>query len=391
MVDHARSFAAATGDSAWIGLLDRTYQIVSSLQSNHSPTTGLLPDFATDPLGNPTPAPAGFLEGPNDGAYDYNACRDPWRLATDFVVSGEARGKTAVQKIDTWIRGATGGDPTQIRSGYQLGGSPSPGTDYLSMAFVAPLGVGAMVDSSNQSWLNSIWDLVVATPSTTDGYYENTLKLLAMIVMSGNWWAPERVADGSCTPPGGGPALCPAGGSLTDARITLGAVGGASGKQTLKLQGSLFFSGGVPAGFPLDGGAQLLVEDLGSGGASIFELSAATDPIPGASAGSCDARRDGWKTTRASVTYRNRSTALDPPACTPGSARGLSLLQYKPEGALEVAVKAQATHASLPPAVAGPLRATVVLGSGSAASQAGACAFSAALTCSGAGSKLRCE
>ncbi len=108
---------------------------------------------------------------------------------------------TAVQKIEAWIRAATGGDPANIKSGYKLDGTMITGSDYLSMAFVAPLGVGAMVDASNQSWLNDVWDLVVATPPSTDGYYENTLKLLAMIAMSGNLWAPERVAAGPCVAP----------------------------------------------------------------------------------------------------------------------------------------------------------------------------------------------
>jgi len=209
MPDHSRSFEAATGDGDWGGLRDRTYQIVDALQSAYAPATGLLPDFVTSPLTAPQPAKPGFLESANDGRYYYNACRDPWRLATDFVVSGEPRAQTAVQRIDQWIRAATGGDPTAIKSGYKLDGTPVGNSDYLSMAFVAPLGVGAMVDADNQSWLNALWDLMVATPVTTDDYYENTLKLLAMVVMSGNWWAPERVAAGPCMAPTVTPTVTP--------------------------------------------------------------------------------------------------------------------------------------------------------------------------------------
>ena len=43
-----------------------------------------------------------------------------------------------------------------------------------------------MVDSSNQAWLNSIWDLALETPIGAEHYYENTIKLLTMIVMSAN-------------------------------------------------------------------------------------------------------------------------------------------------------------------------------------------------------------
>ncbi len=201
MPDHTRSFGAATGDATWTALRDRTYQIVDALQSGFSPSTGLLPDFVKNPLTAPAPVAGGFLEGANDGRYSYNACRDPWRLGVDAIVSNEPRAKLAVQKINTWIRSATGNDPANIKSGYRLDGTMIGGADYLSMAFVAPLGVGAMVDGSNQAWLNDVWDLVVDTPAATDGYYENTLKLLAMITMSGNLWAPERVAAGPCIAP----------------------------------------------------------------------------------------------------------------------------------------------------------------------------------------------
>lgn len=206
MPDHTRSFEAATGDTTWTGLRDRTYQIVESLQTSFSPATGLLPDFVKSPLTAPAPVAGGFLESANDGRYSYNACRDPWRLAVDAIVSDEPRAKLAVQKINAWIRSATGNDPANIKSGYKLDGTMIGGADYLSMAFVAPLGVGAMVDAGNQAWLNEVWDLVVGTPATTDGYYENTLKLLALVAMSGNLWAPERVAAGPCTAPTLAPA-----------------------------------------------------------------------------------------------------------------------------------------------------------------------------------------
>jgi endo-1,4-beta-D-glucanase Y len=201
MPDHTRSFEAATNDATWSAVRDRTYQIVDALQAGFSPDTGLLPDFVKNPLTAPAPVAGGFLEGSNDGRYSYNACRDPWRLGVDAIVSGETRAKAAAQRINVWIRAATGGDPAAIKSGYKLDGTMISGADYLSMAFVAPLGVGAMVDPANQAWLNDVWDLVVATPASTDGYYENTLKLLAMIAMSGNLWAPERVAAGPCSAP----------------------------------------------------------------------------------------------------------------------------------------------------------------------------------------------
>ncbi|MFM8412996.1 MAG: glycosyl hydrolase family 8, partial [Alphaproteobacteria bacterium] len=379
MPDHARAFAQATSDPSWAALVERTWEIVGALQAGSSPSTGLLPDFVTGALSTPAPAPAGFLEGPNDGAWGYNACRDPWRLATDWLVNGETRARTAVNKVETWIRAATGGDPTKIRSGYRLDGTPSAGSDYVSMAFVAPIGAGATVDAAHQGWLNDVWDLVVATPLADGGYYENTLKLLSMIVMSGNWWSPEKLSPPSCTPPS--TPLCTAGGSVAATRVDVAGLGRSPGAQAIKLTGTLAWPQGRPEGFPLDAGTQLLVEDLGSGGATLLELTTATHVVPGATTVACDPRKDRWKTSGPKVLYVNGSGAVDPPSCTEGSAGGLSKLQFKQPWNGDLDVQVQTKKQSLAGPVVGPLRVSVVPGPGGSAGDAGACAVSEPLAC----------
>ena len=90
------------------------------------------------------------------------------------------------------------------------------------------------------------------------------------------------------------------------------------------------------------------------------------------------------------TTYRNHSTALDPPSCTPGSARGLSSLRYRPRSALDLDFLAR-TKRSTVGALVGPLRGTLVLGSMTAAGQAGACGITVSLACAGTGATLRCR
>jgi hypothetical protein len=48
--------------------------------------------------------------------------------------------------------------------------------------------VAAMVDSTNQAWLDALWNHIVA--GANQGYYEDSIKMQSMLVMSGNWWAP---------------------------------------------------------------------------------------------------------------------------------------------------------------------------------------------------------
>ncbi len=190
MTGHFRSFAGATNAARWTEVLDKTYGVVAALQADHAPSTGLLPDFVVSATSaSPRPAPAGWLEGSDDGRYGYNACRVPWRLATDYLMSGEMRARDAVRRINAWIRSTTGDDPSRVVDGYRLNGDATgTGPD---LAFVAPFGVSAMVEpthGTNQPWLDALWDRVAA--ADLDQYYGNTLALLAMIVMSGNWWAP---------------------------------------------------------------------------------------------------------------------------------------------------------------------------------------------------------
>lgn len=197
MGTHFRAFAATTPDVVWPGLLENTYWIAEHLQTQSAPDTGLLPDFAENlENGPPRPARMGFLEGARDGSYAYNACRIPLRMGTDYLLSADERPRRIAQRINDFVKKASGGDPKNLRGGYYLSGKPM--VDYETMAFTGPFAVGAMVDESDQEWLDALWKHTIERE--TENYYEDTLRMLSMIVLSGNWWAPEKV-DSVCKPP----------------------------------------------------------------------------------------------------------------------------------------------------------------------------------------------
>jgi endo-1,4-beta-D-glucanase Y len=185
MIDHFRAFAAASGEPRWSAAVEASYAL---LESVHDAATGLVPDFVVDVVGTPTPAQPNFLEDVTDGAYGYNACRVPWRLASDGVLSGDPRARELLDPIIAWTVSSTAGEPAAIVDGYTLTGDPIGSGQ--SLAFTAPLAVGAMFDGSHQAWLDVSWDRLVARELGDDEYYGNTLKLLALIVLSGNAWAP---------------------------------------------------------------------------------------------------------------------------------------------------------------------------------------------------------
>jgi endoglucanase len=188
MPEHLRTYAAASGDAEWTRVADTAYTLIAGLQRDASPTSGLLPDFIEDVDTEPRPARPGFLESDADGRYAYNACRVPWRIATDYLLAGDTRALAILRPINTWLRTATGGDPHDVMGGYRLDGTAA--VNYYEPAFAAPFAVGAMVDAANQDWLNAAWARL--TDGSSDGYYSDTLSMQALIVMSGNWWSPRN-------------------------------------------------------------------------------------------------------------------------------------------------------------------------------------------------------
>ena len=191
MPAHFRAFGVATHDERWDAVIENTQTAITSLQSVYSPITGLLPDFSTpidDIHYNPQPAPPKFLEGDNDGSYSYNAGRVPWRIGTDALLHNDPISISQVQLISRWIESATNGDPTQIKAGYTLSGDPIG--DYFTTFFVAPMGVAAMTVPEQQTWLNAIYDAVYAKH---ENYYEDSVTMLSLLVMTGNYWSPEDI------------------------------------------------------------------------------------------------------------------------------------------------------------------------------------------------------
>lgn len=187
MPGHLRAFAKATGDSFWDQVRTRSETAVSQLQSQYAPNTGLLPDFVVNTNSTPKPAPANFLEGPYDGKYSWNACRDPWRLGADAISASGSAAAAQVRKMNTWIKSATGGDPSKIQSGYSLSGTKTESGQHP--CFTAPFAVAAMTDPGSQAWLDKLWTSISSfSPDSTD-YYGTGITVQVLLILSGNYVA----------------------------------------------------------------------------------------------------------------------------------------------------------------------------------------------------------
>jgi len=183
MTGHFQAFHLATGDDTWLKARSVAYALIADLTRSHAPATGLMPDFVVgDP---PRPAPSNFLERQHDGAYSWNACRVPLRLAADLAHTGSKEAGAALLKTSRWLRAATGGDPEAIQAGYALDGTPL--AQKSSPVFTATFLAGCMADPEAGEYLAAGWKSLGRPAS----YYGDALTMLSMLLLSGNWWAPE--------------------------------------------------------------------------------------------------------------------------------------------------------------------------------------------------------
>jgi len=194
-----KAFGEVCRDPRWNRVVDSNYARLAGLRDAYSPSRHLLADFYKRVGESYVPGRRRKDEIFPD-AYYYNACRLPWRIGLDYLMSGDERSRRLLEPLNQWIIDTTQGDPARINAGYSLkaGGMRGPEIDTLMLSFIAPLGVSAMADRAYGHWLNKIWALTVSAPLIPSGrfraqeygYYENTIKLLCMIVMSGNYWSP---------------------------------------------------------------------------------------------------------------------------------------------------------------------------------------------------------
>ncbi|MCX7749279.1 MAG: glycosyl hydrolase family 8 [Clostridia bacterium] len=183
MTGHFKAYKAATGDTFWDDASNTIYSLISQITANYAPNTGLMPDFVVD--NPPKPAPPKFLEAETDDDYSWNSCRFPWRIAMDFAHYGTLNSKSACNKMINWLKDATGNSPNSIVAGYKLDGTKLQ--TYSSAAFTSPFIAACIVDSAHQNYLNNGWNVIQNWRSE---YYGDSINLLCMLFISGNWWAP---------------------------------------------------------------------------------------------------------------------------------------------------------------------------------------------------------
>jgi endo-1,4-beta-D-glucanase Y len=168
-----RVFATATQNGSWSGLvIDTNYTHLAALTGAH----GLVPDSTN--LENSTSCASCV---PN---YGYDACRTPWRIALDYCFNGEQRALTYLTAIGTFFNGVSGG-AANICDSYTSAGQQGSSCNKNS-AFIGPAGVSGM--AGFQTLLDGAFTFNVTNPSNSNNsYFAQSLRVLTMLMMSGNF------------------------------------------------------------------------------------------------------------------------------------------------------------------------------------------------------------
>lgn len=169
-------FAHYAGDARWHRVADASYQILDRLRAGPAGATGLYPDW--------TMASGRRVLTHGDRGYDYGyeATRVPWRLAKDAAWNCDPRARRHLDGLNRFFRQV---GPRHIRDGYRLDGRPI-GRSH-SVAFVGPVAAGAML-APDAAYRTAAWREAVEMRNA--GYYGASLRLLALLLASGNMAPP---------------------------------------------------------------------------------------------------------------------------------------------------------------------------------------------------------
>ncbi len=162
---HASSFD-------WDKVIANSYSLLKKAQNA---STGLVPDWCTKDGAN---AP-----GRTDQYY-YDAARTPWRIAWAHCWYGHPEAKEICGKISTWISGETGNDASKVVDGYGRDGSKKG--EYNNATFVGPFACAGLVDEAHQAWLDAAYTHMNTLVDASDVYYQQSLKVITLLLLSGN-------------------------------------------------------------------------------------------------------------------------------------------------------------------------------------------------------------
>jgi endo-1,4-beta-D-glucanase Y len=186
-----RVFAKATGNAAWMNVVDESYTILAAA----SGSDGLVPNWV-----NTSGTGISSVDSKNGPYFGYDSSRIPFRIALDWCLNSEPRAQKYLNLIEGFYSAQAPSSVATLKDGYTTtGGMPPSSTDSLGvnqagMAFYGPAGVGAMeggFDSFRDITYHAMLGQTGGSAINVSGifsYYNGSWGTLSLMAMSGNFW-----------------------------------------------------------------------------------------------------------------------------------------------------------------------------------------------------------
>ncbi|MCE5300851.1 MAG: hypothetical protein LLG37_08290, partial [Spirochaetia bacterium] len=163
--------------TTWNNAIAKVY---TNMANNRNSTSGLVGEICNADGSRRTDNPCGA--GCDGRIFKYNSCRVPFRFAMDYVWNGAALAGTQTSMNASFFNGIS---PANVKDGYYISGNTVEGA-YNNAAFVGPAGCSLMYSSTYASSLATYYSRT-SSFSVTESYYNGTLQLLTILLMTGNF------------------------------------------------------------------------------------------------------------------------------------------------------------------------------------------------------------
>ena len=163
------------------------------LKANRNSSSGLVSNWCDDSGTENTCGNTG--SGAN--GYGADACRNPWRMAVDYLWHG-SNCCSAASDINAKLINFVNGYENQMKGPISNRNCSNPGGGSYVNGSYTTFALPPMTSSSAQNSLNKCYS-AVAGLQDVDAYFNSTIRCVSLFVLTGNFWAPG--ASGFVFPP----------------------------------------------------------------------------------------------------------------------------------------------------------------------------------------------
>ncbi len=173
-----RIYADFTGNNDWLKVADKSYEILDQIGKFNN-NTGLVPDWCK---ADGTEQKLTVWNGASKYEYSYDAARMPWRIALDYSWYGTEKAKAYCDKVSAFFKNV---GAENIVDGYSITGQKIG--QYHNATFVCTAAAGTLTGGDLDFGQKMFNESVKVKDSAPHDYYGNSLRMLTLLYMSGNF------------------------------------------------------------------------------------------------------------------------------------------------------------------------------------------------------------